>query len=494
MAKNCYQLAAFNSSSAGSSRSTFEEKSAARMCRGRGENGRSHFTRPFWRFAAQRSTPNSSRHATSLAGGFPFCSQKVSSGNSPQTMTPDEIQDSFSRAQKAELIGNFPYAEMLCANVLRGKPDEHRARLLLRRCQMARFRQKHGNYRPHLKIAGSGIFFSPKPSADALRDVEVAEASLKENPCEMTANQLLMHAAERLGWNEIEQLCRDVIAEGTPTVDNLIGKANGLRKQRKFGRAAEVLENAVKQFPGNLQLDKALRDAQAEKASQSGWETAKDFTDVLAPGQAAQANEAQKLAEAIEKDPQNVALVDKLIAVLEPRAEARTVLEWINYRRNIEENPHLRRKAFDLERRLGSLTLERELEELEHFAKEHPTDMDLRLALGSALLRQGDSKRAILQLQAARKHTKTTVRVEALTALAQAYDNVGLKELGARSRTQALEMAGEDEALKKEILYQMALSLDMQDKKEEARERWMELFELDAGFKDTADHVLPPTT
>ena len=53
-------------------------------------------------------------------------------------------------------------------------------------------------------------------------------------------------------------------------------------------------------------------------------------------------------------------------------------------------------------------------------------------------------------------------------------------------------MAGEDEALKKEILYQMALSLDMQDKKQEARVRWMELFELDAAFKDTADHVLPP--
>jgi tetratricopeptide (TPR) repeat protein len=128
---------------------------------------------------------------------------------------------------------------------------------------------------------------------------------------------------------------------------------------------------------------------------------------------------------------------------------------------------------------------------LEHFIKEHPTDLDLRLALGSALLRRGDSKRAILQLQAARKHGKITVRVEALAALAQAYDNVGLKKLGEKARTQALEMAGQDEALKKEILYQMALSLEMQDKNEEARDRWIDLFELDAGFKDTADQVLP---
>ncbi len=407
-------------------------------------------------------------------------------------MSPEELLDLYSRAQQAERVGNFAYAETLCAGVLRAKPDEHRARLMLRRCQMARYRQKHGSYRPQLKIAGSGIFFSPKPSADALRDAEVAEASLKENPCEEAANQLLQHASARLGWTEIEQLCRDVIADGAPTPENLMRKAEGLRKQKEFDRAVAVLEKALQQHAGNLALDKMLRDTQAEKATHGGWVDAKNFTDLLVPGQGGQADEAQRLAEAIERDPQNVALVDKLIAQLEPRAEARTVLEWIAYRRNIEEHPLLRRKAFDLERRMGTLTLECELEELEHFVKEHPIDYDLHLALGSALLRQGDSRKAIFQLQLARRHGKITVRVEALAALAQAYDNVGLQKLGERSRNQALELAGADEALKKEILYQMALSLEMQHKDEEARERWMELFEIDASFKDTADHVLPP--
>jgi len=106
------------------------------------------------------------------------------------------------------------------------------------------------------------------------------------------------------------------------------------------------------------------------------------------------------------------------------------------------------------------------------------------------LLRRGEGKRAILQLQAARKHAKITVRVEALTALAQAYDGVGLEKLGEGSRTQALELAREDEALKKEVLYQMALSLEAQGKSAEARDRWTQLFELDAAFKDTAERVL----
>jgi tetratricopeptide (TPR) repeat protein len=302
----------------------------------------------------------------------------------------------------------------------------------------------------------------------------------------------LHHAAARLGWTEIEQLCLDVIAEGAPTPENLMRKADGLRKQKQFDRAVAVLEKALQQYAGNLAIDKMLRDTQAEKATHSGWIDAKDFTELLAPGQGGKADEAQRLAEAIEKDPRNLALVDKLISHLEQRAEARTILEWINYRRNIEDQPHFRRKAFDLERRMGTLTLDRELEELEHFVKEQPMDHDLRLALGSALLRHGDSRKAILQLQLARRHGKITVRVEALAALAQAYDNVGLPKLGERSRTQALELAGEDEALKKEILYQMALSLEMQEKNEEARERWLELFEIDASYKDTADHVLPP--
>lgn len=407
-------------------------------------------------------------------------------------MSPDEIQDLHARALNAQSVGNFPYAEILCANILRAKPDEHRARLMLRRCQMSRYRQMHGNYRPQMKIAGSGIFFSPKPSTDALRDTEVAEASLKENPCEATANQLLLHAAERLGWPEIEELCHEAITEGAPTPENLLRQADNLRKHKKMDAAVGVLEKAQAQHAGNLQIDKALRDTQAEKAAQSGWEKANSFTEMLAPGQEVHANEAQRLAEAIEREPRNVALVDQLISQIESRADIKTVLEWIHYRRQIEESPALRRRAFDMERRNGLLTLDREIEELEHFVKEHPMDLDLRLALGSVMLRRGDSKRAILQLQSARKHQKTTIRVEALTALAQAYDNVGLKELAERSRNQALEFAGQDEALKKEILYQMALSLEVQGKKDEARTRWMELFELDAGFKDTADHVLPP--
>ncbi len=405
-------------------------------------------------------------------------------------MTTAEIQDAFTRAQKAELIGNLAYAETLCAAILRIHPQEHRARVLLRRCQVARYRQKHGNCRPQLKLAASGIFFSQKPSADALRDVEVAEASLRENPCEVGANQLLLNATERLGWPEIEQLCRDVIAEGTPSAEHLIARAAGLRKQGEYQRAIAVLEHTQKQFPGNMQVDKALRDTQAENASRDGWGEGKSFTEILAPGQGIQGNEEQRLAAAIEKNPKDLASIDQLISVLEHRGDSKTLLEWIGYRREIEDSPALRRKAFELERRQGSLTLERELEEIEFFVKEHPSDLDLRLELGSALLRQGEAMRAILQLQSARKHSRTIARVEALTALAQAYDGVGLKELGEKSRTLALELAGEDEGLKKEILYQMALSLEAQEKAKEARARWMELFELDAGFKDTAEHVL----
>jgi tetratricopeptide (TPR) repeat protein len=407
-------------------------------------------------------------------------------------MSPQEIQNSYDRAQKAELIGNFAYAEALCADLLRANPAEHKARSILRRCQMARFRQKHGSCRPQGKLSGSGFFFSQKPSSDALRDTEAAEASLKDNPCDLAANDLLMSAAQRLGWTEIEQLCLDVIAEGTPTPDNLIAKANGLRGQKNFDRAIAVLRKAQNQFPGNFQVDKVLRDAQADAASAKGWETSKTFMDMLDPSNKTQGNQEQALAESIEKDPKNVALVDQLIAILEKRGDSKAVLEWIAYRRSLEDHPGLRRKAFDLERMQGSLTLDRELEELEIFIREQPIDLDLRLALGSALLRRGEAKRAIPELQRARKHGKITIRVEALTVLAQAYDSVGLKVLGEMSRTKALDMAGEDEALKKEILYQMALSLEAQDKKEEARVRWIELYELDAEFKDTADHVLAP--
>src|SRR4030095_107717 len=272
-------------------------------------------------------------------------------------MTIHDIQDAFSRAQRAQTIGNFGYAENLCAAVLRTAPDQHPTRILLRRCQMARYRQKHGSYKPTARITTTiGTYFSQKPSSDPLRDVEVAEASLKENPCDVAANQLLLHAAEKLGWTEIAQLCRDLIAEGTPTVEHLLCKAHGLRLQRDFPKAIAVLEKTKKQFPEDLEVDKALRDTQAEAAAAGGWETSQSFIEMVRPGTQPPADEAEVLGEQIRKEPKNPALLDRLISVLEKRADLKSTLEWINYRRGVEENSALRRKAFEIERRLGTLT------------------------------------------------------------------------------------------------------------------------------------------
>jgi tetratricopeptide (TPR) repeat protein len=406
---------------------------------------------------------------------------------SPPNMTAQEIQEAFSRAQRAQTIGNFGYAESLCAAILRATPDAHPTRILLRRCQMARYRQKHGSYKPTSRIS---TYFSQRPSSDPLRDVEVAEASLKENPCDVAANQLLLHAVQKLGWTEIAQLCRDIIAEGTPSVENLLNKANGLRELRDFPKAIALLEKIQKQFPENLDVDKALRDAQAEAAAAGGWEKSQTFVEMIRPGTQPPADEVEALGEQIRKEPRNPGLLDRLISLLEKRGDSKSVLEWINYRRGLEDTPILRRKAFEIERRLGTLTLEKEVAELESFVREQPTDLDLRLELGSALLRYGEVQKAIAQLQRARKHAKISTRVDALVTVAQACDSVGLNELGQKSRNQALELAGEDESLKKEILYQMALSLEGQDKLDEARTRWLELFELDSEFKDTANRVL----
>jgi hypothetical protein len=204
------------------------------------------------------------------------------------------------RAQRAQTIGNFGYAENLCAIILRAVPDAHSTRILLRRCQMARYRQMHGSYKPGSRIATTiGTYFSQKPSSDPLRDVEVAEASLNENPCDVAANQLLLHAAEKLGWVEIVQLCRDVIAEGTPTAENLLNKAKGLREQRDFPKAIAVLEKTQKQFPENLEVEKALRDTQAEAAAAGGWENSQTFVDLVRPGTQPPADEAEALGEQI---------------------------------------------------------------------------------------------------------------------------------------------------------------------------------------------------
>ncbi len=406
----------------------------------------------------------------------------------PSAIGTLETQAILTKARQVESTGNFAYAETLCFNILRTQPAEHAARLLLRKSQNSRYQQKHGSLKPAAKIGSTITFFSAKTGPDPLRDAELAETALKDNPCDIPGNQLLQSAAKRLGWVEIEQLCLDQIAEGTPTAENIVAKAAGLRTQRQFSRAIAILEKAQLLYPTHQGLQKALRDIQADGASAAGWEDARTFTDVVKPASAE--DEAQTLSERIRNEPENLALVDQLVLVLERAGKETEVLEWIAYRRSIEDNPALRRKAWEIRRRQGSFTPEEEREELEQFVKQQPSDLELRLALGSLLLRQGDAPGAILHLQRARKNAKITSRVESILALAEAYDQVSLPSLGEKSRSQALEFAREDEALQKEILYRMARSLESLGKAEEAKARWLELFEIDAEFKDTAQRVL----
>ena len=205
---------------------------------------------------------------------------------------------------------------------------------------------------------------------------------------------------------------------------------------------------------------------------------------------AALGNEVETLSEQVRKEPGNLAVIDRLIAALERRGDLKAAAEWISYRRGLEENSALRRKAFAIERKFGTLTLEKEIEELAWMVRDQPSDLDFRLELGSALLRSGETIKAVAQLQRARKHQKLNTRAEALVTLAQAYDSLALPDLGEKSRNQALEFAREDESLQKEILYQMAISLESQDRVKEARQRWLELFELDAEFKDVSERIL----
>ncbi len=409
---------------------------------------------------------------------------------SPTPSTPAEIQEILARARRLQASENFSYAETLCANVLRAQPAEHAARMILRACQNARYYQKHGSFKP-AKTVSSISFFATKAGADPLKDAEQAEQALKDNPCDLASNQLLQQAARRLGWADIEQLCLDQIAEGSPTPENIIARAAGLRNHREFDRALAILGKGQRQYPGNMLLEKALLNMQAVAAAEGGWENAKTFLDVtktIAPE-----NDVQALVEKIEQEPRTTALVDQLILILERSGQDAEALTWIDYRRQIEENPALRRKALEIRRRLGTLTPEEELLELEAFVKQQPVDLELRLNLGTALLRQGNAAAAIPHLQRARRNGKIASQVEAILALAEAYDLAGLSGLGEKSRNHALEIACEDESLQKEILYRMAKSLQSQGRAEESRSRWLELFEIDAEYKDVAAQVLGAT-
>ena len=117
----------------------------------------------------------------------------------------------------------------------------------------------------------------------------------------------------------------------------------------------------------------------------------------------------------------------------------------------------------------------------------NPTDLQLRYELGEQLVTAGDYTEAIPELQRARQNPNA--RLKAMNLLGQCYTEKGMLDLAVKQFKDAASEIIAMDATKKEILYKLGLVFEKMGKQAESLDCMKQIYEVDYGYLDVAQRV-----
>ncbi len=290
-------------------------------------------------------------------------------------------------------------------------------------------------------------------------------------------------------------------------------------------RAIEHLERALQVNPKNQQAIKLRKDLAAELSiKKTGFETARTTHDLLRnKDQAQQLNEADRLQRVgtegtdyigrikgqLAEKPGDKVLLRKL-ATAHAQAQDFEAAEE-TWGQLIESDP----TDFDARVKLGDLRISRahrahlaakqsgdeaktkemattlrtiRIAEYRTRVAEHPTDLGLRFELGKALLTGGDIDDAIGEFQKSVKDPRK--RFDSLSLLGECFLRKKLWDLAARQLERALaESPGLNSDQGKRVVYNLGILREKQGQNDQAREHFLQIYEVDVSYRDVADKV-----
>ncbi len=287
--------------------------------------------------------------------------------------------------------------------------------------------------------------------------------------------------------------------------------------------AIKHLERALSINPKNQQAIKIRKDLAAELSiKRTGFETATTTHDLLRDKDQAkellQADRLQRsgdeagdymsrLAKQIEENPNDSNIRRKLAMAYQQAQQFDQAEEtWAAI---IEHDP----TDFDARVKLGDLRIsrvQREVNAVEGDAEktpaaeqklrttkirefrtrvaEHPTDLGLRFELGKVLLHDSEVDEAIGEFQKSVKDPRK--RFDSLSLLGECFLTKGLFDLAARQLEKALaESPGLNSAQGKRVVYNLGLLRENQGELAQAREHFLEIYEVDVSYRDVSDKV-----
>jgi tetratricopeptide (TPR) repeat protein len=439
------------------------------------------------------------------------------------------------KALSAVELRNHGYAISLLQAVLKETPGFLDGRKMLRRAEIAATKGRKGMLSglSTASLKGSGMV-----KKDPAAAMELAEKNLESDPYNSAANHLLKDASNAAGYPEIASFALETLVEGNPKDVKLMHElGEHYNKIGEADKAVNIFTKIAELNPSDLDAIKKSKDASARASMKSGgWETAKDYRDLIKNKDEAvsleQKNRVVRSVEMIdqqiaelyaewEPNQQSVELSRRLAKLYEDKEDLNGAVWFYQHTSNLVNgtDPGIARKLSDLQLK----TLDNRITELEtwfaeggdqheeaatyreeldglkaqraqmminqakHRVERNPTDLQLRYELGEQLVIAGQYTEAIAELQQARRNPNA--RLRAMNLLGQCYTEKGMLDLAVKQfRDAASEIIAMD-VTKKEILYKLGLVLLKMGKTEESLNCMKEIYEVDYGYMDVAKRV-----
>lgn len=444
-------------------------------------------------------------------------------------------RNNWLKAVSAVEIRNFGYAVTLLQAVLKEAPEFLDARKLMRKAQIALNKGKKNFFGGLSTISIKGPQVLKKDPAAAL---DLAEKTLEGDPFNQAANHLLKDAAMALGYFETAVFALQTLADGDPKDIKVLLELGDLFFAHGDADKALVVFNKVLEINPNDQVaNKRAKDAAAANTMKAGgWDTAKDYRDLIKNKDEAvsyeQMNRVVKGDEAIaslltdlhaqaQLQPENIDIARQIASLYEQKEDFENSMAWYNYASDLSKGTDnwLLRKVGDmrLKQLENAITTRQEwlalagdaheesqrvreelegllqqkndslMEEARKRVERNPTDLLFRFELAEQLMACGQFTEAIPELQKAKGNPN--VRLRAMSLLGRCYANKGMLDLAAKQFNDAASEILAMDATKKDLLYQLGRLYERMNQAEKALTCYKQIYEVDYGYEDVAQRV-----
>ncbi len=447
------------------------------------------------------------------------------------------------KANTAVETRNFGYAVSLLQAVLKESPEFLIGRQWLRRAELAATKVNKGFLRG---ISGASLQAMKAQSMvkkDPHGAILLAEEILEKDPHNMSANALLRDAASAAGMVETAGFALETMRDASPKDTKILHElARHYSANGRLDDAIKIYNQITSINPADMDAIKGGKDAAARSTMKTGgWETAKDYRDVLKSKDEAvsleQASRVVKSEDMInqqlteqyalyEQNPESLDVVRKIASLNEQKEDLAEALVYYRWAVQLTKSgdPNLVRKVNDLTlkdldqqinareawlREQGEpadeeaqATAEAYKAEVTEFQRQkaemlidvarkrverNPTDLNFRYELGEQLVRIGQYSEAIVELQKAR--LSPNLGVKAMNLLGRCFEAKNIYNLAVKQYEDARAKLQNMDATKKEITYSLGLAYQKMGDKDKYLACMTEIYEVDSSYSDVAVRV-----